>query len=66
MLYERKPKTLAELEKMIGKKQFAEIVGSHIVKPMGKPTLVDQSDKREPYSPAAADFKEVANAAAEP
>ena len=66
MLYERKPKTLAELEKMIGKKQFAEIVGSHVVKPMGKPTLVDQSDKREPYSPAAADFKGVANAAAEP
>ncbi len=56
MLYERKPKTLAELEKMIGKKPFAEIVGDQIEKPMGKPTLVDQSDKREPYSSAAADF----------
>lgn len=66
MLYDRKPKTLAQLEKMIGKKQFAEIVGSHIVKPMGKPTLVDSSDTREPYSPAAADFQEVANDKAEP
>lgn len=56
MLYERKPKSLAELEKMMGKTQFADIVGSHIVKPIGKPTLVDQSDKREPYSSAAADF----------
>ena len=41
---------------MMGKKEFAEVMGSHIVKPMGKPTLVEQSDKREPYSPAAADF----------
>ena len=56
MLYERKPKSLAELEKMIGKKDFAEIVGSHIVKPVGKPTLTDSADKREAYSPAAADF----------
>ena len=56
MLYERKPKTLAELEKMIGKKQFAEIVGTHIVKPIGKPTLVEMSDKREPYNSAVADF----------
>lgn len=56
VLYERKPKTLTELEKLMGKKEFAEVVGSHIVKPMGKPTLVNQSDKREAYSPAAADF----------
>lgn len=59
MLYDRKPKSLAELEKMIGKKQFAEIVGERIVKPIGKPTLADLSDKREPYNPATADFAEV-------
>ena len=57
MLYDRKPKTLAQVDKMMGKKEFAEIVGSHVVKPMGKPTLVDLSDKREPYSTAAADFQ---------
>lgn len=56
VLYERKPKTLTELEKMLGKKQFGDIVGNHIIKPMGKPTLVELSDKREPYSLAAADF----------
>ena len=58
MLYERKPKTLSELEKMIGKNHFAEIVGTHIVKPIGKPTLVELSDKREPYNSAAVDFAE--------
>ena len=62
MLYERKPKTLTELEKMMGKKEFSEVVGNHVVKPVGKPTLVDQSDKREPYSPAAADFAEATQA----
>ena len=56
VLYERKPKTLTELEKLMGKKEFVEVVGSHIVKPMGKPTLVDIADRREPYNPAAADF----------
>lgn len=57
VLYERKPKSLSELEKMIGKKQFAEIAGTHIIKPPGKPALADESDKRAPYSPAESDFK---------
>ena len=61
VLYERKAKTLSQLETMIGKKQFAEIVGSEIVKPQGKPTLVPESDKREPFNPAAADFAGVGN-----
>lgn len=56
MLYDRKPKTLAQLEKLIGKKDFDRIVGKHVVKPMGKPTLVVESDSREPYNSAAADL----------
>ena len=55
-LMEHKPKTLAGLEKVIGKKQFGELLSDYIIKPMGKPTLVDESDKREPYNAAAADF----------
>lgn len=55
-LMEHKPKTLAGLEKAIGKKQFGELLSDYIIKPMGKPTLVDESDKREPYNAAAADF----------
>lgn len=53
ILYERKPLTLAQLEKAIGKKQFAEICTYLITLPPGKPTLVEASDKRPPYSSAA-------------
>ncbi len=59
VLYERKAKSLAELEKMIGKTRFAEIVGPLIVKPLGKPTLADENDKRPDYSDAARDFQDV-------
>ena len=55
MLYERKPKTLTELEKLMGKKAFAEKIGKFVTKPQGKLTLVDASDKRESYNPMAAD-----------
>ena len=56
LVYERKPKTLTELEKLMGKTDFAEKIGQFVTKPLGKPTLVPMSDKREPYSTAAADF----------
>lgn len=51
ILYDRKPKTLAQLEKLTGKKRFAEIMGDLITWPPGKPTLVTLDDKRDPYSP---------------
>lgn len=47
LLYERKPLTLAKIEKAIGKKVFNELVGEHVIKSEGKPTLVPESDKRE-------------------
>lgn len=47
ILYERKPLTLAKIEKALGKKTFEELAGAHVVKPSGKPTLVEESDKRE-------------------
>lgn len=60
LVYDRKPKTLTELEKLMGKAEFAEKLGAYVVKPLGKPTLAPLTDKREPYSPAAADFAGVA------
>ena len=56
LLYDRKPKTLSELEKLLGKSRFADVCGGYLIKPPGKPTLVPASDKRETYQPAAADF----------
>ena len=56
LVYDRKPKTLSELEKLMGKAEFAEKIGSFVVKPLGKPTLALATDKREAYDPAASDF----------
>ena len=42
----RELQTITALEKGIGKKAFAGILGDLIVKPKGKPTLVADSDKR--------------------
>ena len=56
LVYERKPKTLTELEKLMGRAEFADKLGSFVVKPIGKPTLALLTDKREAYNPAAADF----------
>lgn len=47
MLYEKKPLTLAQVEKLIGKKDFQDAVGEFVVKKSGKPALVKESDKRE-------------------
>ena len=56
LIYDYKPKTLAQLEKVVGLKRFAELVGDQVVKPQGKPTLAGADDPRMAYSPAAADF----------
>ena len=46
VLWERKPLTLAQVEKIIGKKEFAANVGEFVTKKNGKPALVEDSDKR--------------------
>lgn len=46
LLWERKPLTLAQVEKVVGKKAFGEIAGEYVLKQPGKPTLVPESDKR--------------------
>ena len=59
LLYERKPLSLSEVEKLMGKVAFTETLGSYVIKPPGKPTLAPESDKRPAYTPAAADFEGV-------
>lgn len=56
MLWERKPVTVAGLEKALGKKAFAEAAEDFVTKKPGKPTLVPASDKRKPYNAAAVAF----------
>ncbi len=60
-LYETKPRTLAGIEKLIGKKRFGELMADLIVKPKGKPTLASENDKREPYNNAQSDFGDIGN-----
>ena len=50
---------LKEVEKLMGKQGFAEILGGLIVKPAGKPTLVPASDKRPAITNAKIDFNEI-------
>lgn len=38
--------SITEMEKLMGKKTFAEILGDLVIKPQGKPTLVPASDRR--------------------
>lgn len=60
-LYERKLYGITAMEKIIGKKQMAALLGDLIIKPAGKPVLVPESDRREEINTAAsaaADFKE--------
>ena len=64
MLYERKPVTLAALEKIMGKKPFAEALADYVTTPPGKPTLVKSEDKRKAITnkpTVEEDFKEEMN-----
>ena len=60
VIYDSVPKTLAQIEKMLGKQKFDEMVGEFVTKPQGKPTLAPESDKRPVFSSAATDFAAVA------
>lgn len=57
LVFDTVPKSLAQLEKMMGPEHFRSTVGDFIVKPPGKPALAPEDDPRPAYSSAAADFK---------
>ena len=50
---------ITEMEKLMGKKTFTEVLGGLVIKPQGKPTLVPASDKRPAiHTGAKHDFTE--------
>lgn len=50
VLYEKKLYGITAMEKIVGKKKFTELLNDLIEKPQGKPTLVDEKDKRPELS----------------
>lgn len=59
-IYKKSLIGVTEMERLMGKQEFARVLGSLIYKPAGKVTLVPNSDKRAAITKttAAADFQE--------
>ena len=53
-----KLKGLTDLERIMTKAKFNEVLGAYVVKPKGEPTLVKEDDKRPEYNPVEEAFKE--------
>ena len=49
---ETKLLSVAQMEKTLGKKKVAEVVGGHILTNTGAPTIAPETDKRPAYNPA--------------
>jgi hypothetical protein len=49
--------TITEMEKLMSKKKFKEILGNFVEKPKGKLALVPETDKRQAVDPIQAEFK---------
>ncbi|MBU5426155.1 DUF2800 domain-containing protein [Tissierella pigra] len=60
-IYKQSLITITEMEKLMGKSKFNEVLGGLVIKPPGKPTLVPVSDKRPEMNTSSAknDFMEV-------
>lgn len=56
-IYKQSLITITEMEKLMGKKKFGEILGTFVEKPKGKLTLVPETDKRQAVDPITAEFQ---------
>lgn len=59
-IYNMKLKSITDIEKLVGKKRFNELLSDTVVKPQGKPVLVGLEDKRPAmgFEQAKLDFSE--------
>lgn len=53
-IYKQSLITITEMEKLMGKQEFREVLGDLVIKPFGKPTLVPDTDKRPAIDTAKA------------
>lgn len=58
MIYKRSLIGITDMEKLMGKKKFAEILGKLVNKPQGAPKLAPESDPRPVFNSAKEDFKD--------
>ena len=58
-IYKKTLLPITEMEKLMGKQHFSNILGDFVYKPAGKPTLVHISDKRPAITNANIDFGEI-------
>lgn len=52
---------ITDMEKLIGKKTFAELLNPYVIKPQGKPALVPESDKRPAMDSSKAAIQDFIN-----
>ena len=52
-------KSIGDLEKALTKKGFNTLLGDLVIKPEGKPTLVEDADPRPTFNRAQSDFKDI-------
>jgi hypothetical protein len=56
-IYKQTLISITEMEKLMGKKKFTDILGAYVEKPKGKLALVPETDKREAIEPIEAEFQ---------
>lgn len=59
--YEKKVYGITAMTALLGKRRFEEVLGGLVYKAPGKPTLVEESDKRSALGTAIEDFKDIVN-----
>ena len=58
-IYKKTLLPITEMEKLMGKQRFTDLLGALVYKPPGKPALVPITDKRPAISTAKTDFNEI-------
>ena len=61
IIFTKKLTGITNMESAVGKKEVERLLGDYIEKPIGKPVLVLESDKREVFNSVKADFEVAQN-----